>query len=190
MFLALSWPMARALVTSSALPYADVALVFSGAAVYQERLDEAARLFQEHRTAKILLTDDGTKRGWYSSIQRNPSSFEVGLMVLADAGIPRQHVEVLAGTVHSTFEEALLARKYADSHGIHSIVGVTSPYHTRRALWTLRRTFSGSGIQVGIEPAEPSPLTPSYGSWWWRPRGWQMVAGEYIKFAFYWLYYR
>jgi uncharacterized SAM-binding protein YcdF (DUF218 family) len=62
---------------------------------------------------------------------------------------------------------------------------VTSAYHSRRALWTLRRVFEGSGVEVGLVAVEPGEQSPRPGTWWLYPLGWKMVPGEYVKFLYY-----
>ena len=62
---------------------------------------------------------------------------------------------------------------------------VTSAYHSRRALWSMRRASEGSGIELGIDGPPPGWQTPSPMFWWLRKRGWHVVAGEYPKLAYY-----
>ena len=46
-----------------------------------------------------------------------------------------------------------------------SVVIVTSPYHTVRALASFRHVLNGTGIAVGVHPATGSPAEPR--AWWW-----------------------
>jgi uncharacterized SAM-binding protein YcdF (DUF218 family) len=180
-----AWVAARALVVEEPLPRADVLLVLAGAGVYGERVTHAARLFFDGRSGKIVLTNDGSLQSWSRTLQRNPLSVERAMLLLGRLGVPPGNVEALQGRVASTYDEALLMRRYAEAHQLTSIVVVTSGYHTRRASWTLRRVFRGTGIQIGIEPAPLQPGTPSPATWWWSARGWPMVAGEYVKLVYY-----
>jgi len=184
----LAWGAARALVVSERLPRADVLLVLAGAPVYAERIAHAAALYHEGRAARVLLTNDGSPQSWSRTLQRNPLSVERAVLRLERAGVPSSRIEVLPGRVESTYDEAIAARRYADEHRIAAIIVVTSMYHTRRAQWTLHRAFRGAGTRVGIEPAAPT-ATPPAQSWLWHTSAWPMVAGEYVKFAYYWLRY-
>jgi hypothetical protein len=47
--------------------------------------------------------------------------------------------------------------------------------------------FKDPGLVVGIEPSSPT-LSPW--SWWLHSSGWPMVAGEYVKMAYYWVRFR
>jgi hypothetical protein len=67
---------------------------------------------------------------------------------------------------------------------------VTSAYHSRRALWTVRRVLSGSRIEVGIDPAEPGLETPRPGVRTFTLRGWRDVPEEYLKLIYYRVRYR
>ena len=75
------------------------------------------------------------------------------------------------------------------TRGVRSMIVVTSPYHTRRARWILRRVFDGSGVAVKIDAALPDDKTPQPATWWLTGRGWHDVASEYAKFVFYALNY-
>jgi uncharacterized SAM-binding protein YcdF (DUF218 family) len=180
-----AWIAARALVVQEPLSRADVLLVLAGAKVYGERVTYAAHLFLDGRAGRIVLTNDGNLQSWSRTLQRNPLSVERATLMLGRLGVPAANIEALQGRVDSTHDEALLMRRYAEAHHVKSIVVVTSGYHTRRASWTLRRVFRGTGIQIGIEPAPPQPDTPSPMTWWWSARGWPMVAGEYMKLVYY-----
>jgi uncharacterized SAM-binding protein YcdF (DUF218 family) len=101
--------------------------------------------------------------------------------------VPADKIEIIWRPVSSTFDEAALAREYADAHRLRSILVVTSAYHSRRALWTFRRAFRGSGVAVGVEAVAPGGRrqSPAPGAWWLSRLGWQMVAGEYVKLIYY-----
>src|SRR5436305_14925613 len=51
--------------------------------------------------------------------------------------------------------------------GVHSVLVVTSDYHTRRALSTSRHEWPGVQISVAAASAPPR-----FGREWWRPRQW------------------
>ncbi|HEY0077644.1 MAG TPA: YdcF family protein [Pyrinomonadaceae bacterium] len=166
---------------------ADALLVLSGAADYRERAEWAARLFREGRAPKIVLTNDGLRGGWSSAEQRNPFFYERAREELLRAGVPEESIEVWPEVVSSTFEEARQARRLAEQRGTRSLLVVTSPFHTRRALWTLRRVFRGSNIAVGIDA--PPEQAGACAKWWLGASGWRSVGGEYAKLAYYRLRY-
>lgn len=193
---ALAWPLvawgaARALVVRADMARADALAVLSGAGDYEERTRRAAALWREGRAPKIILTDDGLRGGWSVEHQRNLFFVERAAEELRRAGVPAECIEVVPGVrVTSTYDEALALRDHARARGLKSLLVVTSSYHSRRALWTLRRVFRGGGTEVGLDAAPPGPLSPTPATWWCQARGWRAVALEYPKQVYYWLRYR
>jgi uncharacterized SAM-binding protein YcdF (DUF218 family) len=186
----IAWVAAKALIVSADLPHADAMVVLSGSTLYQERTELASQLFREGRAAKIVLTNDNQPAGWSNELQRNPLFIEREADELRRAGVPADQIEMLPQTVSSTHDEALLLREYATRHGLHSLLIVTSAYHSRRALWTFRKVFEGSGVQLGLTIVPPGEQAPQPATWWLHLRGWREVAGEYPKLIYYWCAYR
>jgi uncharacterized SAM-binding protein YcdF (DUF218 family) len=186
----LAWGAARALVSEAELERADLIVVLGGSAAYEERARHAARLYREGRAPLVVLTFDGTLAGWSQAEQTNPPFVQLAREELLRAGVPPGSIVVLPETVSSTHDEALAARAYAERGGARSLLFVTSAYHTRRALWTLRRAFRGSGVEVGVEAVEPGGQTPPAATWWLYRRGWGAVALEYPKLLYYYWKYR
>ncbi|MCA1615405.1 MAG: YdcF family protein [Acidobacteria bacterium] len=184
-----AWGAARWLAVAEALPRADAVVVLGGAAAYVERTREAARLYGEGRAPVVVLTNDGLRGGWSQAQQRNPFFHERAGEELRRAGVAAQRIELVPGVVASTHDEAVAVRAYAAARGWRSLLVVTSAYHSRRALWTFRRVFEGSNVALGLAPAPPGEGTPSTFAWWLRPRGWRLIAGEYLKLIYYrWQY--
>jgi uncharacterized SAM-binding protein YcdF (DUF218 family) len=186
----LAWIAASALVTSAELESADALVILSGSAAYKERTHRAALLFHQGRAPLIILTNDNQPSGWSSREQRNPLFVERARDELLRMGVPADRIVILPETVGSTYEETVLVRDYAATQGLHSILFVTSAYHSRRALWTARHVFEGSNITVGLDAPPPGEETPRPLTWWWHGRGWLMVAEEYPKLIYYRLWYR
>lgn len=182
-----AWVAARALVVQAGPVQAEAIVVLAGSSTYKERADEAARLFHEGRAPKIILTNDGLQSEWSSELQRNPFYVERAVEQLRRAGVPAENIETLPQVVTSTYDEALLLREYVRAHGLRSVLIVTSAYHTRRALWTLRRVLKDEPVSIGLSAPPPGQQTPRPLTWWWHIKGWRMVAGEYLKLVYYYL---
>ena len=176
---------ARWLVVNSDLPQADVLVVLGGSANYLERSEAAAEIFKAGRVKTIVLTNDGQQSGWSNAEQRNPFFVERALGELQRQGVSNAGIEILPGVVTSTRDEAVLLRTTAATRGWNSLLVLTSPYHSRRALWTFRHEFEGSGVTVGLTSVRNGRQTPSPWFWWLTPGGWRMVAGEYVKLIYY-----
>lgn len=185
----IAWVGAQLLIVKSELVSADAIVVLGGSSTYIERADWAAKLYQDGRAPVILLTNDGAISGWNQAEQRNPYFYELASRELQQRGVPAAKILVIPEIVSSTFEESLELRNYATGHKLRRLQIVTSAYHSRRALWSLRRGFEGSDVEVGINGPPPGWQTPPPASWWLSRRGWKVVAGEYVKMVYYWTRY-
>lgn len=185
-----AWVAARVLIVRAELAHADALAVLSGSSDYLERSRWAARLFAEGRSPKIVLTDEHTPGPWSFADQRNLTYTELEVRELVRAGVPAESIQVLPGEISSTHDEAVLLHQWATSENIRSLLVVTSAYHSRRALWTMRGMFRESGIEIGLDAPPAGQQSPTPVTWWWHGRGWRAVAGEYPKFIYYWIAYR
>jgi len=181
----MAWLGAQLLIVKSELTSADAIVVLSGSSTYIERVDWAARLYREGRAPLILLTNDNAITGWSNAEQRNPYFHELATRELQQRGVPAAKIQLIPEVASGTYEESLGIRAYASAHKIKRLQVVTSEYHSRRALWTLRRAFKGSEIEVGIDGPPPGWQTPPAASWWLHRQGWRVVAGEYPKMLYY-----
>jgi uncharacterized SAM-binding protein YcdF (DUF218 family) len=186
----IAWLGAKLLMVSAPLDHADVIMIMAGSAVFKERTLRAAELYKEGRASKIIVTNDNQQSGWVSDEQRNIPYQELAARYLRRYGVPHDAIEVVPEPVTGTYEESHVLRRYAEEKGLHSILVVTSAYHSRRTLWTLRRTFASSGITIGLDAVPPGRQAPRPSTWWLYPTGWQMVPGEYVKMVYYLLFYR
>ena len=184
-----AWLAARLLIVSAPLERADAIVLLSGSSSLKERALRVSQLYAEGKAPLIILTNDGHRGSWSSAEQRNPFYYEVTIRELVRLGVPKEKIEVLMQPVSSTYEEAILLRGHLQKKPVSSILIVTSSYHSRRALWTFNRVFAGSNVLVGLESAPSGWQTPPAWIWWLRAKGWQSVAGEYVKLINYWLRY-
>ena len=184
-----AWAGAKFLITDAPLDKADAIVVLGGSSSYKERTHEAARLLFEGRTQRILITNDNMRGPWSSAEQRNLFFYERSLEELRNAAVPSQSIEVLMKPVTGTYEEAEVIRDYAKQHGLHSILIVTSAYHSRRALWVFSRVFRDTGIRIGLFPVAPGGESPEPATWWLSVRGWRLVPTEYVKMIYYLIAY-
>ncbi len=185
----LAWAGARLLIVKSELPSADAIVVMSGSSTYFERADWAARLYREGRAPVVILTNDSLISGWDKKEERNPFFYELAARELRQRGVPESKIQVVSDIALGTYEESLGLRDYATAHQLKRLLVVTSAYHTRRTLWSLRHACEGSGIEIGIESPPPGWQTPAPSRWWWHRWGWKVVAGEYVKLVYYWMRY-
>ncbi len=185
----LAWAGAHLLIVKSDLASADAIVVMSGSATYRERADWAAKLYREGRAPIVILTNDSLKSGWDKKEERNPYFYELAARELQRLGVPESKIQVVSDIALGTYEESVGVRDYAGAHQLKRLLVVTSAYHTRRTLWSLRHACEGSGIEIGIDSPPPGWQTPAPSRWWWRRWGWKVVAGEYVKLIYYWMRY-
>ena len=178
--------LAKALVVEKPLGHADVILVLAGSSAYVERTHKAVLIYEQGVAQKIVLTDDGEQAGWSQKEQRNPSYVELAKRELVTRGVPDDAIKILEPKVAGTLDEAKVVYKFALDNCWKSLLIVTSPYHSRRALHTFESIFATNGLEanVGIVVAEK---TPQAFFWWLAWNGWRDVAGEYVKsLVYYW----
>ena len=187
----LAWIAAEFLIVGKPLEKADAILVLSGSSTFIERCDKAAELFRAGKTAKIFLTNDGLRGGWSRRDERNLFIWESAQRQLTKQSVAAEAIEVLPQTVEGTRDEAVLLVKLAKERNLNSILLVTSGYHSRRTLWVFEKTAAENDLQIEFGIASPpvGRQTSHAAIWWLSPRGWRDVAGEYLKFAYYWLFY-
>jgi uncharacterized SAM-binding protein YcdF (DUF218 family) len=186
---ALTWAGAHLLIVKSEMVSADAIVVLSGSSTYIERANWAAKLYREGRAPVIILTNDSLMSGWDRVQERNPYFYELAARELQKRGVPESKIQVVSNIALGTYEESLGLRDYATAHNLKRLLVVTSAYHSRRALWSMRRACEGSGIEIGIDGPPPGWQTPSPSTWWWHRWGWKVVAGEYVKLIYYWTRY-
>jgi len=179
----ISWAAARWLIVTVPPERGDVILLLSGSSSIDERTHYAARLYFEHRAPKIVLTNDNQQAGWSSSEQRNPYFYEITTRELQRLGVPASDIDVISTPVYSTYEEAAVMRQYCEAKNIHSVVIVTSAYHSRRALKAFRDAFANAGVSIGLLAVPVGWQSPYPSTWWLSLRGWELVGGEYVKFV-------
>lgn len=183
----LAWLAAEALIVNPEPTQADALVVLAGSSTYVERTHQAAQLFKDGRAPRIILTNDNQKSGWSAEMQANPFYVQRAASELKSRGVPEEKIEIVPETVSSTRDEAVRVREYAVSSGLHSILVVTSAYQLRRARWTFNQIFAGSVVSLSFSSVPPGDQTPRPLTWWVHRRGWRLVAGEYVKLAYYFI---
>lgn len=181
----LAWLGAEMLIKESKLDRADAIAVYSGAAAYVERVRRAAELYKQGVAPTVLLSNADGVAGWSKRDRRNPSFLELAMQELIKDGVPADRIEIVPGLVSNTYNETARFRDYSAERGFRTLLLVTSPYHSRRALWTARRSFSGTGITVGLETMKPGLQSPHSTHWWLSSAGWDMVFLEWVKLVYY-----
>jgi uncharacterized SAM-binding protein YcdF (DUF218 family) len=99
-------------------------------------------------------------------------------------GVPPAAIQVLHRAGGSTFDEAAQVLHHLEAHGIHSIVLVTSKFHTRRAGLVYRQ-LAGDRLAIAVRAARDDGFEPD--SWWHNRVSTRRLVIEYQKLLIYFL---
>lgn len=160
----LSW-VGGQLIQDDPLRPADAIVVLSGGVPAREL--EAADLYREGIAKLVLLPHDPESAGTAQLAARGVAmETELALRgrILQSLGVPPSAIVVLEPEIQSTDREAEVVAGYAASHGLSSLVVVTSALHSGRAKFVYRRLRTGQALQVTVRHARTDPNTPT--SWW------------------------
>ena len=151
-FTAESW------VIEDPLEKADVLLILGDDNFYADRATRGAQLFREGRAPVIVA----------SGRRLRPSAGIAELMEhdLVERGVPRDKIQRFAHDADATLEEARVLARLARERKWHSVIVVTSNFHTRRARYIFQRVFP-QGMEVRIASARDGDFDPEH---WWEKR--------------------
>jgi uncharacterized SAM-binding protein YcdF (DUF218 family) len=169
------------LVIKDELEPADAIHVISGPD--NTRIDYAIQLFHQGYAGRMIFTG-----GWCDCTGAN--SAEYGRQRALRQGVPPEAIIVDGTEVTSTYAEiGQLKEAITQSQvPIQSVIGVSDPYHMRRARWTYRHVL---GAQVAVEMAPvPFGFTPYQRHWWTDSPSRQYVRDEYLKIVYYYARYQ
>lgn len=144
------------LVDSERPSHADVIVVLAGDP-YGHRILRAAELVKQGYAPKVLVSGPG---GVYDLHE-----CDLAIPFVVRRGYPAAWFVPVPHNAHSTEEEARAFFPVLEKLHAHTVIAVTSDYHSRRALRTLRGGWPG--IEVHMVAAGDDFFSP-YG--WWHTR--------------------
>jgi uncharacterized SAM-binding protein YcdF (DUF218 family) len=162
-------------------PYpADVIHVIAGD---DYRTEYAIQLYKQGFARSIFFTG-----GW--CVFHGYNHGEHGLQLALSEGVPREDIAYDESPVFSTYDEAVLLKKYLDKNlpSAQTIIVVSDPFHMRRARWTYKMVF-GKGMKVIMQPV-PFSQTPFKQQWWTDDTSRTYVRDEYKKLIYYFFRYQ
>jgi len=151
---------------------ADALIVLSDDNFYADRATRAAELFREGKAPIVVA----------SGRRLRPMAGIAELMEhdLVERGVPKDKIVRLAHDADNTQEEAEALTKLAAQRKWHSVVVVTSNYHTRRARYIFRRVFP-QGIEVRVASAHDGDFDPQH--WWEKRKSVKRLTREFAGMA-------
>jgi len=99
---------------------------------------------------------------------------------LVERGVPKDKIVRLAHDADNTQEEAEALTKLAAQRKWHSVIVVTSNYHTRRARYIFRRVFP-QGIEVRVASAHDGDFDSQH--WWEKRKSVKRLTREFAGMA-------
>lgn len=168
------------------LEKADAIVVLSAGSPWRNK--KGAELYYQGLAPIVITLGDSYYDHLLPALGQRLTDAELNARLLAHYGVPGSHIVPLPGKVEGTYDEALILRRYIEQkNSIHSIILVTSGFHSRRAKWIFRKVLQDRPIKImAVEAGNPFF---SVENWWQHERGVVAVFNEYIKFAYYWLKY-
>ena len=157
----------RFLVMSDPPEHTDAIVVLAGS--YPDRILEAVELYRAGYAPRIIICrepDSAAFRRIDELGVKIPRPHEVNRMVAEQLGVPPAAIAVLERAGDSTYAEAEAVLSEVERLGYHSILLVTSKYHTRRAAEIYRLLAAGQ-VKVIVRPAETDEF---HSDEWWRDR--------------------
>ena len=116
-----------------------------------------------------------------------PRSVDLQVRLLTELGVPQSAILISDRPAKSTIEEAEMLKEVAVEKGYTSILVITSPTHTRRALLTYKKVFEKIDVRILMYASSYSKFNPE--DWWKQRRYVRAVIIEYQKLLFYFLRY-
>lgn len=175
----LVWLMGDQLAVRHSPRAADAIVVFSGDGEssyinqsYQRRTLDAINYYKSGYAPLIILS---------SGRDQTFSEVEVIKSLLINRGVPVSAIQILEKYPRSTFQNVAFVKESLDKQGVKSILLITSPYHSRRALWVWRKAMPD------IEVVSPEVVDTPKASPQWRSNIDQIkvICYEYLAIAYY-----
>jgi len=153
---------------------ADIAVVLGGGG--GSRLRAGISLYDAGLVDQLLLVDR-SKRDW----------LYIENKLCSECKTEGKDVVYLEGS-RNTLTDASLVHEYTRSHNIDSLLVVTDPYHTRRALLIFGSQFKGSGVEVSVMSSGDyvKNVKPDE-NWWLDERTSRVIWDEASKIAAFYL---
>lgn len=179
-FTPLVWLAGNQLVMRDQPKVSDAIVVFSGDGEsnyfnqsYQRRALDAVNYFKAGYAPLIILSS-----GKYQTL----SEVYIIRSLLIDRGVPDESIEIIDQFPISTYENVVFVNKRLIEHKLKSIIMITSPYHSRRALWVWKKVMPE--LLVLAPPVIDTPAASPQ----WRGSAGQMkvISYEYLAIAYYW----
>jgi len=175
---------AEYLVVDDPLRPAEMIFLLNGD--YNTRPFRASQLYQQGLAPQIVVAQaEGLPAETLGLVQNET---EISVAVMEKLGVPADRIVVLPGPVTSTYDEARALRQYVQDNSIHSVLLLTSAFHTRRARWIVAKELAGLPVSLEVSAVPYGGFDAM--DWWHSEGGLIALNNEYIKLVYYYWKYR
>lgn len=165
--------MGRFLIVRDQLKPAD-AIVVLGGDNNGERVAYGVELYKKGFAPKMLMSG--------GPLQWHLTSAEWMRKQAISLGVPPGAIFIQDRSL-STLEDVLLTVPIIRENGYKSVLLVTSPTHSRRALWVFKKQLKKNSVEVLSAPVVKSQF--KLNQWWSRHEDTQQVMWEYVSLVYY-----
>src|SRR3989454_3368722 len=145
-------------IVEDPLEKADALIVLGDDNFYADRSTRGAQLFREGKAPVIVASG--------RRLRPNAGVGELMEHDLIERGVPRDKIVRFSHDGDSTLEEAQSLVRIVKERKWHSVIVVTSNFHTRRARYIFQRVFP-QGVEVRVASARDGDFDPEH---WWKER--------------------
>lgn len=173
------------LVVEDRFPYAQMAVVLSGAPV--PRTLAVRDLYTQGKVGEILVIPEPKGLADEELVKLgllDPTLAPISERILIASSVPKSKIHFLPGPVDGTVAEARQVHRFLRGRVPKSLALVTSKYASRRSRTIFRHLFRKEKTAVFSFPTPYDPFQPD--RWWSQPRSALNVAMEYSKFLVNW----
>lgn len=166
---------AESWIVEDPLDKADALIVLGDDNFYADRGTRGAQLFREGKAPVIVVSG--------RRLRPNAGIAELMEHDLIERGVPRDKIARFVHDADSTVEEAQALTRLAKEKKWHSVIVVTSNFHTRRARYIFRRVFP-QGVEVRVASARDGDFDPEH--WWEKRKSTKELTREFAGMVVTW----
>jgi uncharacterized SAM-binding protein YcdF (DUF218 family) len=166
------------LVVRDPLKKADAIAVLSGGG--PERIESAAALMTKGYGKKLILTQTGE-----TDPNTNGLVSDSMMDQAASLGVKKRDIYVAGKKVIDTIDEAQAIKTLALDKKWKNLIIVTDTFHSRRTKIIFTNVFSGTKIQVRVNPVSVKDYWYHPGAWWKDEQSRRATINEYLSLISY-----
>jgi uncharacterized SAM-binding protein YcdF (DUF218 family) len=154
-------------IVNESMDHADAIIVLSDDNFYADRVTRAAELIREGKAPLVVAS--GRRLRPYAGIA------ELMQHGLIERGVPKEKIISFPQDADNTREEAQALLPLAKQKNWHTLLIVTSNYHTRRARYIFRHIFP-QDIELAVVSARDGDFDPQ--QWWEKRKSFKELTRE------------